>query len=297
MWKDFKDTDIYFTVADTQFHTLNFVYEQFQRSIPSHSHGNGSYEIHYIAKGQGRALINGVYHQIVPGILFVTGPHVEHAQIPLLEDPMCEYCIYLKTEKKRKSVSCPAAEKELLSVFENTPFWFGQDTQSAGALIIEIFKELQEHRTGSVFQIEALLRQLLVKLIRNYERGGRPKEVRPAAAADKTAFIIEEYFLYQYRSLSLEDLADKLGLCTRQTERLLLRQYGKTFLQKKAEARMSAAVILLSDPAKSITAVAEDLGYSSIEHFSSAFKSYYHVSPRQYRKEGIPHALPDSPQI
>ena len=60
---------------------------------------------------------------------------------------------------------------------------------------------------------------------------------------------------------------------------------------------MSAAVILLSDPAKSITAVAEDLGYSSIEHFSSAFKSYYHVSPRQYRKEGIPHALPDSPNL
>ena len=269
----------------------------FIRSIPSHSHGNGSYEIHYIPQGRGRALIDGVYHEVIPGTLYVTGPHVEHAQSPLLEDPMCEYCIYLKTEKRRKSSSSfSTGEEELLSVFENTPFWFGQDTQKAGALMMEIFEELQSRRTGCIFQVEALLRQLLVSLVRNfenYEKSGRPKAASLSAAADKTAFIIEEYFLYEYRNLSLEDLAGRLGLGARQTERLLQRQYGKTFLQKKAEARMSAAAILLSDTSRSITSVAEDLGYSSIEHFSSAFKNYYRISPRQYRKEGVYHSFPD----
>ena len=158
---------------------------------------------------------------------------------------------------------------------------------------MEIFRELQERRTGCIFQVEALLRQLLVKLVRNYEKSGRPRAQDLSAAADKTAVIIEEYFLYQYRNLSLEELAGKLGLGARQTERLLKRQYGKTFLQKKAEARMSAAAILLSDPSRSITSVAEDLGYSSIEHFSSAFRSYYHISPRQYRKEGVYHSFPE----
>ena len=46
MWTDYKDADIHFTIADVRFHTLNFVYERFQRSIPSHSHGKGSYVIH-----------------------------------------------------------------------------------------------------------------------------------------------------------------------------------------------------------------------------------------------------------
>ena len=165
--------------------------------------------------------------------------------------------------------------------------------------MMEIFEELQSRRTGCIFQVEALLRQLLVSLVRNYEdyenheKNGRPKAAGLSAASDKTAFIIEEYFLYEYRDLSLEDLAARLGLGTRQTERLLQRQYGKTFLQKKAEARMSAAAILLSDPSRSITSVAEDLGYSSIEHFSSAFKNYYRISPRQYRKEGVYHSFPD----
>ena len=65
-----------------------------------------------------------------------------------------------------------------------------------------------------------------------------------------------------------------------------------TILQKKAEARMSAAAILLTDTGKSITAIAEELGYSSIEHFSSAFKHYYHISPRQYRKGAAYHSFP-----
>ena len=123
-------------------------------------------------------------------------------------------------------------------------------------------------------QVELLLQQLLVRLVRTYEE---KKETGRAsgfsAAADKTSVIIEDYFLYEYQSLSLEELAGKLGLGTRQTERLLQKHYGKTFLQKKTEARMSAAAILLSDSSRSITSVAEALGYSSMEHCSSAFKN------------------------
>ena len=47
---------------------------------------------------------------------------------------------------------------------------------------------------------------------------------------------------------------------------------------------MSAAAILLTDKSKNITSIAEELGYSSPEHFSSAFRGYYGTSPREYRK-------------
>lgn len=83
----------------------------------------------------------------------------------------------------------------------------------------------------------------------------------------------------------------------RQTQRLLMEFYGKSFQEKKAEARMSAAAILLSDPSKTIASIAEALGYSSAEHFSSAFRKYYHKSPRQYRRqtEEEPKAISPSP--
>ena len=47
---------------------------------------------------------------------------------------------------------------------------------------------------------------------------------------------------------------------------------------------MSAACILLQEAGKSIASVAYELGYSSPEHFTHAFKSYYNISPSMYGK-------------
>ena len=286
MFTGYQDLDLSFTIGNTNFHALNFIYEQFHRTIPSHAHGNGSYEIHYIPDGYGRALINGRYYEITPGTLYITGPHIEHAQTPLPKHPMCEYCIYLKTTRRRaSSEKAFAEENNLTKIFTETTFWFGHDSQMIGEVIKALFIELKDRHTGWEFQSEALLRQLFVKLVRSYEKAMSNKASVRSHSTDKTSVIIEEYFLYQYRSLSLKDLAKRLGLSTRQTERLLQKQYGKTFLQKKTEARMSAAAILLSNAECSITSIAEELGYSSIEHFTSAFRNYYDMSPRQYRKE------------
>ena len=69
----------------------------------------------------------------------------------------------------------------------------------------ELFSELENRYTGFQLQVELLLQQLLVRLVRNYEE---KKETGRAsgffAAADKTSVIIEDYFLYEYQSLSLE---------------------------------------------------------------------------------------------
>lgn len=291
MRTEYRDLDISFVIGNTNFHALYFIYEQFHRTIPGHAHGNGSYEIHYISEGYGRAFIGGQCYEIGPDTLYVTGPCVEHAQIPVPEHPMCEYCIYLKTTRKRSVPGIASEENNLTKIFTETTFWFGQDSQMAGEVIQALFAELEDRHTGWELQSEALLRQLFVKLVRSYEKTMSGKASVRLHPTDKASVIIEEYFLYQYRSLSLETLTKRLGLSTRQTERLLQKQYGKTFLQKKTEARMSAAAILLSNTEYSITSIAGELGYSSIEHFSSAFRSYYGKSPRQYRKELAQQAL------
>lgn len=217
----------------------------------------------------------------MPNTLFVTGPHVEHAQTPVPEEPMEEYCVYLKI----REASLGKESSPVMESFLSTPFWFGTDTQGIHGLMRQLFHELERRPIGYLDQARLLLSQLLIYLVRNYKNTGL---VPPAPArnnpSDLTSVIIEEYFLYEYRSLSLEELARRLWRSPRQTQRLLLACYGKSFQQKKAEAKMSAAAILLSDKSKSITSVAEELGYSSPEHFSSAFRSYYRTCPREYRK-------------
>lgn len=276
----YTDMDIQFTLEGRRMHALNIIFERFTRTIPTHSHGSGCYEIHYIPYGYGRALVNGSYYDITPNTLYVTGPHVEHAQSPIPEDPMQEYCIYLK--KGKQTGNRPASS--FLDLFEQTPFWIGQDSQGIHGIMKEIFLELAHQYTGYMSLVELLLQQLLIRLVRNYEQKKSSSHFAHNNLMDSKSVIIEEYFLYEYQNLSLEGLSGKLGLSARQTQRLLQEYYGKTFQQKKAEARMSAAALLLAEKDRSITSIADALGFSSAEHFSTAFRGYYHMSPRDYRK-------------
>jgi len=284
MRTSYNDLAIDFSIDYINFTALSFVFEKFLRSIPAHSHSSNSYEIHYIPYGKGHVKIDNVTYDIVPNTLYVTGPFVEHGQIPLKEDPMVEYCIYFKIKKKtidKKKIESGS----YIQLFEKTKFWFGPDTQNLHPLMQQIFYELENKYTGYMTQVETLLQQLVVKIIRNYENKIKSKnQFTHINLVDSKYLVIEECFLYEYSTITLDILSRRLGLSPRQTERLLRQHYGKTFLQKNAQAKMSAASMLLLDQNKRITDIARDLGYSSVEHFSTAFKRYHHESARNYRK-------------
>lgn len=272
---------IHFTIENVDITAMNIVYERFQRSIPTHSHGTGCYEIHYIPTGKGTAVIDGKFHSIIPGTLFMTGPGIVHSQSPDKNDPMGEYCIYLNIKH-----SDAMSKDSFMETFKSTSFWFGHDTQDMHPLMQQLFHELEQQYTGYTFQAEALLKQCVIKMIRNYQhRRESKKYIAPPNTIDRNYIIAEECFLYESESITLVGLANRLGLSTRQTERFLQNTYSRTFLQKKTEARMSLAAIRLAESSDSITEIAFELGYSSAEHFSHAFKKYYKTTARQYRKE------------
>ena len=133
-----------FSLEGIPVQAVNMTCERFLRTIPSHSHGSGSYEIHYIPTGYGKLTADGHIFDIGPNTLFVTGPHVEHAQAPRPQEPMLEYCVYLKIkENARRKEDAPVMDS-----FTATPFWFGADTQGVHGLMHQLAAEL-ERRPGS----------------------------------------------------------------------------------------------------------------------------------------------------
>ncbi|MEG0154057.1 MAG: AraC family transcriptional regulator [Lachnospiraceae bacterium] len=278
----YTDLNIKFTIENYTFSILNIVFEKFLRSIPRHSHGHNSYELHYIPYGHGNVHIQNDLYQISPNTLYMTGPNVEHEQVPAKDDPMAEYCIYFKLGKDISSTFVPP--DSLCAQFEKTAFWYGKDTQNMYPLMRQLFFELEHHYTGYTTQVETLLQQCIVKIVRNYEdRKISQSHFSPSNLVDRKYLIVEECFLYNYETITLKNLSKRLGLSTRQTERFLNEYYNKTFSQKKTEAKMSMAKILLNDDTMNISHIAVQLNYSSVEHFSYAFKKYYGITPRQYR--------------
>lgn len=282
----YSDLNIRTVIGHTTFYILNIVFERFQRPMPGHSHGNNSYELHYIPFGYGKVSINNTIYDASPNTLYMTGPHIEHEQIPLPEDPMAEYCIYFKLHRSAQTRSETESGNDTADLFTATPFWFGQDTQELYPLIQQIFSELEHHYTGYMIQVEALLQQCIVRTIRNYEME-RESNTRftHSNLVDSKYLIVEESFLYDYETLTLDKLAMRLGLGIRQTERFLKDYYGKTFSQKKTEAKMSMAKIYLAEDHLNISEIAKRLNYSSAEHFSYAFRQFYGISARAFRKK------------
>ncbi len=282
----FQCPNLIFSMGGYDFRIANIIYGKLDYTIPCHSHSKNSYEIHYVCTGHGHVDINGKVFEVMPNTLYTTGPFVEHTQIPDPNDPIFEYCIYLEISKS--SACSDSSERTLIKFFRETVFWLGEDTQNVHDLLRELFSELELQDTGYFIQTISLLKQFVVKLLRNYE-------VKPAvhrknvsySLIDNQYLIIEKCFLDEYSTLTLKDLSARLGLSTRQTERLLKEHYGKTFTQKRIDARMSSASTLLKNPALSITQIAEQTGYSCVEHFSAAFKRYFGQSASSYRASEI----------
>lgn len=277
--------NISFEMENCLFHTLNIFHYLFENSLPDHSHGSNSYEIHYIISGYGKVKIDDTYYDLKPNTFFVNGPHVVHALVPFCEDPMCEYVVHLKMDPS-KNKQANKNPNSIVNLFQECPFWIGEDTQNIQGILKHLFFELDHQYLGYEETMKALLNLLIISIVRNVKeiRKAEPPLI-PATTIDTKPLIIDEYFLYEYKTLSLEGLAERLGLSPRQTERYLKEHYGKTFIQKKTESKMSTAALMLSDRKNNITLISEELGYSSIEHFSTAFKRYYGYSPSEYRKQ------------
>ncbi|MNB85143.1 Transcriptional activator NphR [compost metagenome] len=262
----------------------------FYRPMPEHSHSHNSYELHYIPAGQGILYAQGERYAITPGTIYVTGPDIVHEQLPHPEDPMAEYCIFFEIlpsnsilpPVKRSFVKEPALPELLLS----TPFWIGTDNGNMLDLFQLLADELSLEQAGVHHMATNILEMIVIRLVRQYRQNHVPTQSLPLKTLDDSRLLmIENSFLYHYDSITLKQLAGQLGLSTRQTERMVHKQYGMSFKDKKLQARMGAASRLLLTTDSSVSGVAAQVGYATPEQFSNAFKKYFGMTATQYKRK------------
>ncbi len=271
-----------FTMDGLQISPVHLRIERHPPVIAAHRHSNTSYEIHYAHRGQGTVTVDGAVHGVRPGTLYVTGRGIEHAQHCDPENPVIEYCLYLNCRETARRPRSP------LAPLMETAFWMGEDDGSVFPLLQQLIDEHRDPQPDTAEMLEALLRQVVIRLARMVRRRAAPAPAQQSAGVSsraETVFVLEEAFLFHYRTLTLPDLARLLNLSMRQTQRVLQANFGMTFSQKLADARMAAACQLLTGTDLTITEISEKTGFSSIEHFSAAFHRIMGCAPSRYRKE------------
>lgn len=87
------------------------------------------------------------------------------------------------------------------------------------------------------------------------------------------------------KPLTLETISEKFHFHPTYINRLLTKQYGKSFRQLLIRVRLKQSLSLLDDPSLSVSEIAEKLGFFDYKHFQQSFKKYYGITPSKYRNK------------
>lgn len=281
--------DVKIPFGDLMLNVLYVRFGYFYSSFQEHAHSNKSYELHFIPQGQGTLVANGERYPISANTLFMTGPDITHEQITNPEDPMAEYCICFEVIGDNAGKANKTTNEQDLAhmadIVVRTTFWIGQDTQQMLPLFQQLAHETKQQHIGYYSMVIGIIEQLIIKLVRNYT-SNRPslRPVQLKTLDDNRLVIIDNSFLGEYATITLQSLAGRLGLSVRQTERTLKSRYGVSFTQKRQQARMSAAAYFLATTPMSVSHIAEQTGFATLEHFSQTFKKHYGITPSTYRE-------------
>jgi AraC-like DNA-binding protein/mannose-6-phosphate isomerase-like protein (cupin superfamily) len=98
--------------------------------------------------------------------------------------------------------------------------------------------------------------------------------------------IIESHIsMYSDRKIYLEDLADKLHLCSRQVARIIKKEYGCTLSELVNRHKVGVAAMMLVKSDMKISEISAAVGYDSQKDFRINFKRVFGIPPTEYRKE------------
>lgn len=102
---------------------------------------------------------------------------------------------------------------------------------------------------------------------------------------DQVAEIIKDYIESHYcENIKITLFAEKYFFSIEYLTKLFRKQYGFTIYEYVLKLRMERAKELLEHEGNKISDIAERPGYADHHYFSKAFRTYYHISPSQYRK-------------
>ena len=219
---------ITFTWNDYKFCIVQFDRGIFENDMTGHSHSKNSYELHYIIGGKGKLATDSRVYSLSKGDFFVTGPNIYHQQLTDKSNPLQEIFIYLQTDGEKTNDS-------LVSAFLSTHFYFCKNN-ALQKYFEMILYEKQEKKLGYESAISAIMQLLLTQITRIYLPQFNSISDNNSNLNDRRFLIIESAFIENPKNITLSDLADSIGLCERQTQRLLKKYYGKSFTQKKEEA-------------------------------------------------------------
>jgi AraC family transcriptional regulator len=138
---------------------------------------------------------------------------------------------------------------------------------------------------GSRLYAESLAQQLCIHLLRHYFNC-KPTETAWSGTLSSAQIRQLKEFIkdHLHENLSLQDLADLVGLSECHFARRFRNSFGTPPHRYLLDRRLETAVEKLKAPVKTIAAVAAETGFCDQSHLTRCFKKHYRMTPHEWRK-------------
>lgn len=114
-----------------------------------------------------------------------------------------------------------------------------------------------------------------------------PEHESAAETGEAASFIVRAALDYMREHctehISLANVADQVYVSQWHLSKLINKHTNQSFLELLSVMRIDRAKALLSDPSLRIHAIAEQVGYNDVAHFSKSFKKVTGKTPVEYR--------------
>jgi AraC-like DNA-binding protein len=228
--------------------------------------------LEFVSRGEGRLELDGVAHDLRPGVFYLYGPGIPHRIASSAEHPLGKYFVgfqgdgveeFLERHAIRAGMvaRCPKAE----------PIRRGFD------MLID--RGVRKSRLAA--PICSLIARELLLLCRD----DAAEPVNTGSPAFATYVRAREFIEGSFLNLnSLEAVSKGCGVDAPYLCRLFARYHDGSPYQYLTRLRMDHASRLLLDENATVGGVAMAMGFKDAFHFSRVFKSVHHVPPSRFRK-------------
>lgn len=252
-----------------------------------HRH-EGAFELCLIVNGEVEWATQDASYVLRAGDIFVTQPDELHWGRDSAMHPCTLYWLHLDQGNEEGWLGFPQADAVALR--ERLMAMPRQLRANSDVVALLFQRLLDEHRLTSLDPLDeclrqssarAIMQQLIVELIRFSERTDTsPRDpVIPANVAHAISIIRDPHS----GALTNRQIAASVGTTVADLNILFVNYVGMSLAQFSLRERMRVARLRLSRTQRTITEIANELGFCSSQHFATAFKRMTGTSPSSYR--------------
>ncbi len=149
-----------------------------------------------------------------------------------------------------------------------------------------IDQEMDVGEPGAQVMSDRLCEMLFIQILRTHSELTKDSRSFLAAVKDRAINKVLQLIHGQVHApWTLESLAHEVGMSRSVLARRFSELVGTPLIAYLTAWRMQKAYNLLSDQNNSLVSIASQVGYSSVEAFSKAFKRYFGSNPSEVRKK------------